>query len=159
MNRYENIVIIDADVGEDEKKGLTDRVEGLISKHDGELVAFDEWGMRKLAYEIKKKRQGQYLRIDFCGTGALVEAIERLLRHDQRILRFMTIQMAENADPEALKAAYSKEQTAAPEAAPAGEATAEPQPAAAPAPEETPEASEEAPKAAETIQTASNEQE
>ena len=145
MNRYENIIIIDADVGEDEKKGLTERLETLISQRNGELIAFDEWGMRKLAYEIKKKRQGQYLRLDFCGTGELVDAIERLLRHDHRILRFMTVLMEENADPAALKTVKVEEE--APEAP--AETETEQAAAAEPAVEESEAETEAAPTASE----------
>ncbi|MCF8035463.1 MAG: 30S ribosomal protein S6 [Desulfobacteraceae bacterium] len=109
MNRYENITIIDADVGEDDKKALLERIESQITKRNGTLLAFDDWGMRKLAYEIRKKKQGQYVRTDFCGTGEIVDAIEQMLRHDQRVLRFMTIRLEENVDPEALQAGPEEE--------------------------------------------------
>lgn len=109
MNRYENITIIDADVGEDDKKALLERIESQITKRNGTLLAFDDWGMRKLAYEIRKKKQGQYVRTDFCGTGEIVDAIEQMLRHDQRVLRFMTVRLEENVDPEALQAGSEEE--------------------------------------------------
>lgn len=110
MNRYETIVVIDADVGDDEKRALMERLESQISRRNGELVEFDEWGMRKLAYEIRKKKQGQYVRIDFCGNGETVSAIERTLGHDHRILRFMTVRLAENIDPETLRAQSAEEE-------------------------------------------------
>ncbi|MFP4452225.1 MAG: 30S ribosomal protein S6 [Desulfosalsimonas sp.] len=138
MNRYENITIIDADVGEDEKNALLERIESQISKRNGALIEFDDWGMRKLAYEIRKKRQGQYVRTDFCGNGEIVDAIERMLQHDQRVLRFMTIRLEENADPEAIKASLEEKKQAAPT-----EPAAQPQQAAAaakPEPVEEPEA-------------------
>ncbi|MFW6081896.1 MAG: 30S ribosomal protein S6 [Desulfosalsimonas sp.] len=104
MNRYENITIIDADVGEDDKKALLERIESQISRKNGSLIEFDDWGMRKLAYEIRKKKQGQYVRTDFCGSGEIVDSIERMLSHDQRVLRFMTVVLEQNVDPEDLKA-------------------------------------------------------
>lgn len=110
MNRYENIVIIDADVGEDDKKALMERLDAQISRRNGVLIEFDDWGMRKMAYEIRKKRQGQYLRIDFCGEGELVSAMERTLGHDHRILRFMTVRTEENVDPESIKAEKQPQQ-------------------------------------------------
>ncbi len=125
MNRYENITIIDADVGEDEKKALLERLESLISKRNGTLVEFDDWGMRKLAYEIRKKKQGQYVRTDFCGTGEIVDAMEQLLRHDQRILRFMTIRLEENVDAEALMASRSEQEEQQPSESKAQEQEAE----------------------------------
>ncbi|MCF8094350.1 MAG: 30S ribosomal protein S6 [Desulfobacteraceae bacterium] len=110
MNRYENITIIDADVGEDERNALLERIESQISRQNGTLIEFDDWGMKKLAYEIRKKRQGQYVRTDFCGNGEIVDAIERMLRHDQRVLRFMTVRLEQNVDPEALKARHVEEE-------------------------------------------------
>lgn len=141
MNRYENIVIIDADVGEDDKKALMERLEAQISRQNGVLIEFDNWGTRKLAYEIRKKRQGQYLRIDFCGEGEVVSAMERTLGHDHRILRFMTIRTAENVDPESIKAQDQPEQ---PEEKPA-----EPAEPAEPKTAETETSSEQTAEAAE----------
>jgi small subunit ribosomal protein S6 len=110
MNRYENIVIIDADVGEDDKKALMERLDAQISRRNGVLIEFDDWGMRKMAYEIRKKRQGQYLRIDFCGEGELVSAMERTLGHDHRILRFMTVRTDQDVDHESIKAEKQPQQ-------------------------------------------------
>ncbi|MFP4159968.1 MAG: 30S ribosomal protein S6 [Desulfobacterales bacterium] len=108
MNRYENITIIDADVGEDDKKALLERIESQISRKNGALIEFDDWGMRKLAYEIRKKKQGQYVRADFCGNGETVDGIERMLTHDQRVLRFMTVVLEQNVDPDDIKARREK---------------------------------------------------
>ncbi len=103
MRRYETIVIIDPDLSEDGRKTLLERTVGLISDQDGLLVLEDDWGSRKLAYEIKKKVRGYYVRLDFCGTGALVREMERLFRIDDRILKFMTVQLEELVDVERLK--------------------------------------------------------
>ncbi|MBS3731429.1 MAG: 30S ribosomal protein S6 [Desulfobacterales bacterium] len=146
MNRYENITIIDADVGEDDKKALLERIESQITKRNGTLLAFDDWGMRKLAYEIRKKKQGQYVRTDFCGTGEIVDAIEQMLRHDQRVLRFMTVRMEENVDPEALQAGSEEEageQESAAETAEPETASAETGAPAAETEESTPASQEE----------------
>lgn len=131
MNRYENITIIDADVGEDEKNALLERVESQISKRNGALIEFDDWGMRKLAYEIRKKKQGQYVRTDFCGNGEIIDSIERMLRHDHRVLRFMTVRLEQNVDPEAIKARQEEEQQTAQGEEPQAEPEAETGPAEA----------------------------
>jgi len=139
MNHYENIVIIDADVGQDDKKALMERLEEQMNRRNGVLIELDDWGTRKLAYEIGKKRQGQYVRIDFCGNGEVVDAMERTLVHDQRVLRFMTIRLEENVDAESLKAAKEPQQAAAENPAETdtseAEAEATPTPQAAAAPE------------------------
>ncbi|MFP4194026.1 MAG: 30S ribosomal protein S6 [Desulfosalsimonas sp.] len=144
MNRYENITIIDADVGEDEKNAVLERIESQISRRNGALIEFDDWGMRKLAYEIRKKKQGQYVRIDFCGNGEIVDAIERMLSHDQRILRFMTVRLEQNVDTEALMASLAEKKQATD--AQAGQTESfEPEPAEAGADAENPETQETTP--------------
>ncbi|MFO8113135.1 MAG: 30S ribosomal protein S6 [Desulfosalsimonadaceae bacterium] len=119
MNRYETFIIFEADLAEEERKAILERVESLISGDSGVLLIFDEWGSRKLAYPIRKKNQGYYVRADYCATGNAVASIERILSQDQRILRFMTVRLEADADAEALKAemAAPEETTAAVEPA------------------------------------------
>jgi len=120
MRRYETIVIMDADLTETDRAAILERLDSMIQQQKGLLVAFDEWGSRKLAYEIKKKNRGYYLRIDFCGEGALVNEIERSFRIDDRILKYMTVLLDEAVDVAALRAELAeKEAREAEEAEPA----------------------------------------
>jgi small subunit ribosomal protein S6 len=104
MRRYETIFILDPDLPEDQRKLVLDRVTDLITEYKGFLVELEEWGSRKLAYEIKKKVRGFYLRLDYCGAGDLVDEMERSFRIDDRVLKYMTILLEEDADLEAIKA-------------------------------------------------------
>ena len=101
MNHYETIFIVDPDTPGTDQDAIFEKVKNMIAR-DGKLLIFDDWGNRKLAYEIKKKRQGRYVRLDYCGNGGLVEEMERTFRLDFRILKFMTILLAQDVDPEAL---------------------------------------------------------
>lgn len=103
MRRYETILIIDPDLSDDERSSILEKLRDLITRHDAFLVEFDNWGVRKLAYEIKKKGRGYYLRIDYCGISALVDEIERFSRIDDRILKYMTVLLDKNADIEKIK--------------------------------------------------------
>ena len=103
MRRYETVFITDADVSEDERNQVFERTKDLISRHDGFLVRFDEWGVKKLAYEIRKKSRGCYVCIDYGGDGIIVEEMERSFRIDDKVLKFMTILLAEDVDIESLK--------------------------------------------------------
>jgi len=103
MRRYETIFIVDPDVS-DEQRGLVfTRLEELFTQYGGFLVARDEWGVKKLAYEIRKRSRGFYVRVDYCGDGPLVDEIERSFRIDDKILKFMTIILAKNVDIEQVK--------------------------------------------------------
>jgi small subunit ribosomal protein S6 len=101
MNHYETIFIVDPDTPDTDQEPIFEKLKSMIAE-DGMLVMFDDWGVKKLAYEIKKKIQGRYVRLDYCGNGDLVDAIERLFRLDFRILKYMTILLGKEVDPETL---------------------------------------------------------
>lgn len=101
MNHYETIFIVDPDTPGTDQDIIFEKTKDMIDQK-GKLLMFDDWGNRKLAYEIKKKRQGRYVRLDYCGDGVLVDEMERTFRLDFRILKFMTVLIARDVDPEAL---------------------------------------------------------
>ena len=103
MRRYETIVIVDPDASEDERHSLTDKIKDVISQKDGALIELEEWGVKRLAYEIRKKNRGFYFRIDYCGGGDVVDELERSFRINDRFLKFMTIMLSENADAEKIR--------------------------------------------------------
>jgi small subunit ribosomal protein S6 len=70
---------------------------------DGFLVFTDDWGERKLAYDIKKRTRGYYVRFDYCGLSPLVDEIERFFRIDDRALKYMTVLLDKAADLEKIK--------------------------------------------------------
>jgi len=155
MRRYETIVIVDPDLGEEQRGPVFDKIRELIPQKGGLLVEIDEWGGRKLAYEIKKKQRGYYARVDFCGSGGLVSEMERQFRIDDRVMKYMTILLDEDADMEGIQEAMMQAKAdAESEAAPAAEeeAAAQAEPVAdeasatAPEPEPAPEATESEPQ-------------
>lgn len=117
MRRYETILIVDPDLGEEQRGPVFDRIRELIPQKGGLLVALDEWGARKLAYEIRKKPRGYYVRIDFCGQGDLVSEMERQFRIDDRVMKYMTILLDEDADMEGIQEAMTQSKAEAEAAA------------------------------------------
>jgi small subunit ribosomal protein S6 len=103
MRRYETIVILDPDISEDGRAPVFDRISDTISQGNGFLVLRDDWGNRKLAYEIKKKPRGFYTRFDFCGTGTIIDEIERFCRIDDRVMKYLTVLIDEAADVDKIK--------------------------------------------------------
>jgi small subunit ribosomal protein S6 len=120
MRRYETFVIIDPDLSQEQREPLIGRVEELITQMDGFRVKTDDWGEKKLAYDIKKKGRGYYVRFDYCGLAPLVNEIERFFRIDDRALKYMTVLLNRDVDLEKIK-----EEKAAREAAVAESAAAE----------------------------------
>lgn len=103
MKRYETIVIVDPDISEEKRDPLFGRMREIIVQQSGELIEFDDWGVRSLAYEVKKKNRGHYVRLDYCGTGSVVDEIERFFRIDDRVMKYLTVLLEQEADPEALR--------------------------------------------------------
>ena len=103
MRRYETFVIFDPDLSEEKRSPVIDRIKETITKQDGFLVKVDDWGARKLAYEIKKKLRGYYSRLDYCGSGPLVNELERFFRIDDRVLKYMTVLLEKTVDLEKIK--------------------------------------------------------
>ena len=103
MRHYETIIILDPDLSAEKQEPVLKRVQDVIEQQGGYLAFLDDWGSRKLAYEIKKKERGYYVRFDFCGTAAVVDEIERFFRIDDRVLKYMTVLLDKMVDIEKIK--------------------------------------------------------
>ena len=117
MRRYETIIITDPDLSAEQRDPILQRVADVVNQGDGYLALTDEWGARKLAYEIKKKDRGYYIRFDFCGTGAVVDEMERFFRIDDRVTKYMTVLLDKSADIEKIKEEIAAAQKEAEKAA------------------------------------------
>ena len=78
-----------------------DRVTKIINDNGGKITATDNWGKRKLAYEINKQLKGIYMYWQYLGTSGMVEEIERNLRLLDAVIRYYTVKVDENVDPSA----------------------------------------------------------
>jgi len=103
MRRYEGVVITDPDISEEQRDQVFARVQDLVPQNGGMFVDHEDWGVRKLAYTIRKKTRGHYMRLDFCGHGALVDEMERFYRIDDRVLKYMTVLLEKDVDMEKLQ--------------------------------------------------------
>ena len=120
MRRYETIVIVDADVSENDRTSLFARIKEIIPQQNGVIIKEDLWGTKKLAYEIKKKPRGYYARYDYCGMGPVVDELERFFRIDDRVLKYLTVLLDSDADVDKIQADLAASEAgaeAAPEAA------------------------------------------
>ena len=133
MRRYETIIIADPDLSAEQRDPVLQRVGDVVKQGDGYLAFTDEWGARKLAYEIKKKARGYYIRFDFCASGAVVNEIERFFRIDDRVLKYMTVLLDKTADIEKIKEEIAAAQNKAEKAKEQAEAAAAPTPSEEPA--------------------------
>jgi small subunit ribosomal protein S6 len=102
VRRYETIAIIKSNLGENDIADIIDKTSSIITSDGGTILNIDKWGVKKLAYLIKKESQGYYIHFDYAATPAAVAEVERIFRIDDRLLKFMTVKLADSCDPQAI---------------------------------------------------------
>jgi small subunit ribosomal protein S6 len=100
MRKYETIFIAHPDLVEEEVKGLTEKMKGIIESLNGQLIKVEEWGRRKLAYKLKKLTKGYYILIRFLGDGQILAEIERNLRLSDGVLKYQSVRLDEQTPEE-----------------------------------------------------------
>ena len=103
MRRYETIFIIRPNVVEDDIEAVITKISSIIEGDGGTIIKVDKWGLKKLAYLIQKESQGYYVYVDYASISASVSEIERVSRIDDRVLKYLTVKLADSCDPEAIK--------------------------------------------------------
>lgn len=106
MKLYETTVVMDSTMKTDEIRHLIDKLSNFISNHGGNIVKVDEWGKRRLAYEIKKKQYGYYVNIRFAAPAAVPVLLEREYRLNESVLRYLNVKV----DPLVIKSEAEKEE-------------------------------------------------
>src|SRR5947199_2567481 len=96
---YETIYILRPDSTTDVISQVNLKVRGVIEAGGGTLLKVDNWGKRKLAYEVKKQLKGIYLFFSYLGTAGLVEEVERNLRLTDSVSRYYSVKIHEHVDP------------------------------------------------------------
>ena len=106
---YETIYILRPDCTNDVIAQVNTKVRGLLETGGGTLLKIDNWGKRKLAYEVKKQLKGIYLFFSYLGSAGLVEELERNLRLTDSVIRYYSVKIAENVDPAARPSELTEE--------------------------------------------------
>jgi small subunit ribosomal protein S6 len=112
VREYELVFIVQPDASPEREKEIQSRVDDIISRNGGTTLHWDDWGKRKLAYEIKKFQKGHYLLVTLLGTGQFIPEIERVLRLDPDILRFLTVKTNDKVKDVAARLERAKEEEA-----------------------------------------------
>ena len=95
MHNYELVCIIQPDLDENAFKGLVDKVQGWITDSGGNVGKVDVWGRRRLAYNIHKQREGQYVLLNISLKPSAAAELERNLRYQETVMRHMLTLVAE----------------------------------------------------------------
>jgi small subunit ribosomal protein S6 len=94
MRNYEVVVIVHPDLDENALKALVERIQGWITVAGGTIDKTDMWGKRRMAYSIRKQREGQYVYMETQFAPSFSAELERNLRLNEPVLRFSIISKA-----------------------------------------------------------------
>lgn len=95
---YETTFLTRNEMTDEALKTLQDRLNSVVSEYKGELVAHEDWGTKKLAYKIQKEQRARYSHFVYTGAGNIVAEIERNLRLNEHVLRFLSVNIAKEFD-------------------------------------------------------------
>jgi small subunit ribosomal protein S6 len=98
MIKYETIFIAQPELGEEELKSLTEKVREVIASMKGECNRLEDWGIRKLAYPIKKCQKGRYFYLNFAASPDLIAELERRLRLDDKVIRYQSVKLEKDVE-------------------------------------------------------------
>ena len=95
MANYESVLIARQDLGAAQVNSLVSDLSEVIKKEGGEVVKVDNWGLKNLAYRIKKNRKGHYVLLNIVAPSSAISEYERLIRLNEDIIRYMTVKVDE----------------------------------------------------------------
>lgn len=98
---FETTFITRPEMNEDQLKALQDRLISLVAEYKGELVLQEDWGTKRLAYKIQKETRGRYTYLVYTGEGNIVAEIERNLRINDHVMRFLSVNISKEFEKDA----------------------------------------------------------
>lgn len=103
MPSYETTVIAKASATEEQIQALKAKVESIVQAHEGQVGNFEDWGTRKLSFDIQKENRGRYVYFGFLGNTETVAEIERNLRINENVVRYLSVNLSDEDDLELVK--------------------------------------------------------
>lgn len=91
MNKYELVLVVSAKIEDDARTATVEKVKDYIAQFGGTITNIDEWGKKKLAYEIQKMREGFYYFIQFDSDSTVPGQIEQRVRIMENVIRYLCV--------------------------------------------------------------------
>ena len=91
MNQYETVFILTPVLSDQQIKEAVEKYQTYLEGQGAEIINVENWGLKKLAYNIEKKSTGFYVMIEFKAEPTVIEKFELQMRRDERVLRFLTV--------------------------------------------------------------------
>jgi len=94
LQEYETVIVVDPDLSEEQKEEVFAKMENIIKQYSGILKEIEKWGLRNLAFKANHKQKGYYALLRYYGKSDIVEKLERNIRMNDKIIRFLTIKVS-----------------------------------------------------------------
>ncbi len=101
MQSYESLFILRPSLSDEDASRLIEKMKGVLEKSGATIHKLDNWGKKKLAYEVKRERKGTYVYLQFEAPGAAIGELERSYRLEDSVLKFLTVKQELQAAPAA----------------------------------------------------------
>jgi small subunit ribosomal protein S6 len=118
MNIYENIIILNASLPDENLEAAAKKIKDLITGFDGEILKVDTWGKRKLAYEIKKQKKGFYILLIFKSPPAAIKKLEDYYKVFDPVMKYMILRLEKKQAEAALRSISGGEEASTPKEKP-----------------------------------------
>ena len=93
MSYYENVFITRQELGDKDINGVISNLTAILKKSNASVMHTEMWGLRNLAYKIDKNKKGHYVMLQIEGDGAAIKELERNMRIDENIIRFLSLKI------------------------------------------------------------------
>lgn len=97
MNHYETVFILNPVLSDEQVKETVKKYEDLLVSKGAKIVSKEDWGLKRLAYPIQKKKSGFYQLLEFQVEGSAIEDFELAFRRDERVMRYLTVALDKHA--------------------------------------------------------------
>ena len=103
MNQYETVFILTPVLSDVQVKEAVEKFKGILTASGAEIINEENWGMKKLAYQIEKKSTGFYQLLEFKAEPTVIDKLELNFRRDERVIRYITVKLDKYAAEYAAK--------------------------------------------------------
>ena len=100
MRKMETLLLLSPELSVEEREAVLTDLGEVIARENGTMLEVDQWGMRDLAYPVRKQMRGFYVRLVYGAPSQLVAELERIIRITDGIFKFITVRLADSVDAE-----------------------------------------------------------
>jgi small subunit ribosomal protein S6 len=100
MNEYETLYLLIPELASEKVEEINHKLSELIKSQGGQVLTLFNWGKKRLAYRVGKYPQGIYIYLNYLSPGTVITELERILKYDDNVLKFITVKVADQVNVE-----------------------------------------------------------